>query len=81
MSQDLQHELDWIVMKALEKDRTRRYQSVREFAKDIQRYLNNEPVEACPPSVIYRAQKYARRHTTLLATTALVLLTTLIGTV
>src|SRR5262249_16395432 len=43
-------ELDWIVMKALEKDRNRRYESANGFARDIQRYLADEPVEACPPS-------------------------------
>jgi hypothetical protein len=43
-------ELDWIVMKALEKDRSRRYESASAFAADIQRYLSDEPVLACPPS-------------------------------
>ena len=43
-------ELDWIVMKALEKDRNRRYESANGFAMDIQRYLHDEPVQACPPS-------------------------------
>ncbi len=47
-------ELDWIVMKALEKDRNRRYETANGFAKDIQRYLADEPVQACPPSVGYR---------------------------
>src|SRR5581483_11595782 len=43
-------ELDWIVMKALEKDRTRRYETANGFARDVERYLHDEPVEACPPS-------------------------------
>src|SRR4029079_10996593 len=47
-------ELDWIVMKALEKDRNRRYETANGFAMDIQRYLADEPVQACPPSVGYR---------------------------
>src|SRR6185437_13276859 len=47
-------ELDWIVMKALEKDRNRRYESANGFAADVQRYLADEPVLACPPSVGYR---------------------------
>src|SRR5262249_37763705 len=47
-------ELDWIVMKALEKDRNRRYESASAFAADVQRYLADEPVQACPPSVGYR---------------------------
>src|SRR5207248_8374171 len=55
-------ELDWIVMKALEKDRNRRYESAGAFAADVQRYLADEPVQACPPSLGYRARKFARRH-------------------
>jgi serine/threonine protein kinase/WD40 repeat protein/tetratricopeptide (TPR) repeat protein len=60
-------ELDWIVMKALEKDRTRRYETASGFAADVQRYLADEPVLACPPSVGYRLGKVLRRHKTLLA--------------
>ncbi len=55
-------ELDWIAMRALEKDRTRRYGSALEFARDIERYLKDEAVEACPPSTWYRAGKSIRRH-------------------
>jgi serine/threonine protein kinase len=55
-------ELDWIVMKALEKDRTRRYETANGFAADVQRYLADEPVEACPPSAAYRFKKFARRN-------------------
>jgi WD40 repeat protein len=55
-------ELDWIVMKALEKDRARRYETANGFALDIQRYLADEPVEACPPSALYRLGKFVRRH-------------------
>src|SRR5262249_5914314 len=55
-------ELDWIVMKALEKDRNRRYETASGFALDIQRYLADEPVLACPPSAIYRLRKFARRN-------------------
>jgi serine/threonine protein kinase/WD40 repeat protein len=58
----LRGELDWIVMKALEKDRTRRYQTANSFAADVQRYLADEPVLACPPSVGYRFRKFARRN-------------------
>jgi serine/threonine-protein kinase len=58
----LRGELDWIVMRALEKDRTRRYESASNLAADIERYLADEPVQACPPSVVYRLQKYLRRH-------------------
>jgi serine/threonine protein kinase len=55
-------ELDWIVMKALEKDRNRRYETANGFAIDIQRYLADEPVLACPPSAAYRFRKFARRN-------------------
>jgi WD40 repeat protein len=55
-------ELDWIVMKALEKDRGRRYESASAFAADVQRYLDDEPVLACPPSAMYRFRKFARRN-------------------
>src|SRR6266516_3954172 len=55
-------ELDWIVMKTLEKDRNRRYETANGFAADVQRYLNDEPVQACPPSAGYRIKKLLRRH-------------------
>jgi len=59
-------ELDWIVMKALEKDRTRRYESASAFAADVQRYLADEPVLACPASRGYRLRKFARKNRPLL---------------
>jgi hypothetical protein len=55
-------DLDWIAMKALEKDRTRRYETANAFAADVLRYLNDEPVEASPPSAGYRLRKFARKH-------------------
>jgi serine/threonine protein kinase/tetratricopeptide (TPR) repeat protein/Flp pilus assembly protein TadD len=55
-------ELDWIVMRALEKDRTRRYATANSFGADVQRYLHDKPVHACPPSAAYRFQKFARRN-------------------
>jgi tetratricopeptide (TPR) repeat protein len=55
-------ELDWIVMKAIEKDRNRRYESANGFAMDLQRYLADEPVLACPPSAGYRLRKLIRRN-------------------
>jgi serine/threonine protein kinase len=55
-------DLDWIAMKALEKDRTRRYETANAFAADVLRYLNDEPVEASPPSAVYRMRKFARKH-------------------
>jgi tetratricopeptide (TPR) repeat protein len=67
-------ELDWIVMKALEKDRNRRYETANSFAADVQRYLADEPVQACPPSTSYRIKKFVRRSKAALAFTGLVLL-------
>jgi len=55
-------DLDWIVMKALEKDRRRRYDTARGFAADVRRYLEHEPVEAGPPSATYRLSKMARKY-------------------
>jgi tetratricopeptide (TPR) repeat protein len=65
-------DLDWIVMKALEKDRNRRYETANGFAMDIQRYLADEPVLACPPSAGYRLRKFARRNKRGLAVAGLV---------
>ncbi|MEX0728630.1 MAG: serine/threonine-protein kinase [Planctomycetaceae bacterium] len=76
----LRGDLDLIVMKALEKDRNRRYESVSALATDIQRYLHDEPIEACPPSAIYRLRKLARRNRGALVTTALLVVTLLVGT-
>jgi serine/threonine protein kinase/Tfp pilus assembly protein PilF len=64
--QTIHGELDWIVMKCLEKDRNRRYETPNSLARDIERYLHDEPVQACPPSTAYRLRKYARRNRTLL---------------
>ncbi len=79
LSNALRHELDWIVMKALEKDRTRRYETAKDFARDIQRYLNDEAVEACPPSTVYRMKKFVRRHRTPVLATAAVGLALILG--
>jgi eukaryotic-like serine/threonine-protein kinase len=64
----LSGDLDWIVMKSLEKDRTRRYETANGLAMDIQRYLTNEPVTARPPSTVYRLQKLVRRNKAAFAT-------------
>jgi serine/threonine protein kinase/tetratricopeptide (TPR) repeat protein len=66
----LRGELDWIVMKCLDKDRTRRYETANGLARDIERYFNEEPVEAGPPSTRYRLGKSVRKHRRLLAATA-----------
>jgi serine/threonine protein kinase/tetratricopeptide (TPR) repeat protein len=73
-------ELDWIVMKALEKDRNRRYETANDFALDVQRYLADEPVQACPPSAAYRFRKVARRHKGALASAAAILVVLLTAT-
>ena len=70
---NLRGELDWIVMKALAKARDRRYDSVSEFAEDIQRYLHNETVRACPPSQMYRCKKFVQRNTMMLFIVATIL--------
>ncbi len=64
-------ELDWIVMKALEKERGRRYETANGLAQDVQRYLADEAVQACPPSVGYRFRKFARRNKGMLVTATL----------
>jgi serine/threonine protein kinase/WD40 repeat protein len=76
----LRGELDWVVMKALEKDRNRRYESANSFAMDVQRYLADEPVQACPPSATYRFRKFTRRNKGILATVAVVALALVIAT-
>jgi serine/threonine protein kinase len=73
-------ELDWIVMKALEKDRSRRYETANGLARDVERHLNDEPVVACPPSAVYRFRKFARRHKGTLTTAVLLLAVLVIGT-
>jgi tetratricopeptide (TPR) repeat protein/serine/threonine protein kinase len=70
LSQLLRGELDWVVMKALEKDRNRRYESAGAFAADVERYLRDEPVSAGPPSTLYRLRRFVRRNRRALAVTA-----------
>lgn len=80
LSRLLRGDLDWIVMKTLEKDRTRRYETANGLAADIGRYLRGDPVEAGPPSTRYRLQKFATRYRSLLitgvATSAVLLIAT-----
>jgi serine/threonine protein kinase len=64
LMRELKGDLDWITLKALEKDRTRRYLSASEFAADLARHLDDEPVVARPPSSTYRAGKFVRKHRT-----------------
>lgn len=72
LQQILRGELDWIVMRSLEKDRTRRYETASAFADDVKRYLNDDQVMARPPSLVYRMQKTVRRHKASIVTLGLV---------
>ena len=76
----LRGDLDWIVLKALERDRTRRYGSAAELSADIQRHFQNEPVLARPPSRTYRLTKFVRRHRPAVIATAAVVASLLAGT-
>jgi WD40 repeat protein len=75
----LRGELDWIVMKALEKDRNRRYETANGLAMDVRRYLADEPVLACPPSAGYRLRKFARKYRKVLLTAAAFVLVLILG--
>ncbi|MBK8977447.1 MAG: SUMF1/EgtB/PvdO family nonheme iron enzyme [Planctomycetes bacterium] len=81
LTRRLRGELDWIVMKALERDRMRRYQTANELALDIQRHLDDEPVVAGPPSAAYRVRKFVRRHRPTVIGAALLLLSLLLGVI
>ncbi len=74
LRQALRGELDWIIMKALEKNRERRYDSANAFLLDVQHFLANEPVSAAAPSTVYQMAKFARRHTAAVAIGAALLL-------
>jgi serine/threonine protein kinase/tetratricopeptide (TPR) repeat protein len=80
LTRSLRGELDWVVMKCLEKDRTRRYETASGLAADVRRYLDDEPVAACPPSAWYRLGKLTRRHRAALMTAALVVAALAVGT-
>ena len=87
LSRDVRGELDWIVMKCLEKDRNRRYETANGLARDVDRYLSEEPIEACPPTIAYRMRKFAMRNkqalaiAVLLGTVILVALAAVAGSV
>lgn len=79
LSAFIRGEIDWIAAKALEKDRARRYESASSFAEDIRRFLKNEQVLACPPTLTYRFKKYASRHWRLVAFSSILLAAILLG--
>lgn len=74
------NELDWIVMKAMEKSRLRRYQTALELAEDVRDFLDHKPIAARPPSVLYRIQKTARRHRALIGGGIIAVLALVVGT-
>jgi eukaryotic-like serine/threonine-protein kinase len=81
LSSALKRDLDWIVMKALDKDRNRRYSTAGALAQDVTRYLMHQPVEARPPSTWYRMSKFSRRNKVAISTASLVAGALIIGTI
>jgi WD40 repeat protein/serine/threonine protein kinase len=79
LHRQLRGDLEWIILRAMEKDRTRRYPSVSELAADLQRHLRDEPVVAGPPSTGYRLRKFARRNRPLVAAVAAVIAALALG--
>ena len=78
---EVRGDLDWIVMRCLEKDRTRRYDSAGGLAKDVERFLRDDPVEACPPGAGYRFRKFLRRNRAAVTATAVVLVAMILAVV
>jgi WD40 repeat protein/serine/threonine protein kinase len=76
----MRRELDWVALKAIEKDRSRRYQTATALAQDLQRYLNHEPVQACPPSFTYRLRKLLYQNRTFVIASTIVVMSALAGT-
>ncbi len=79
LRRDLSGELDWIVMRAMDKDRNRRYESAASMADDIERFLRDEAVHACPPSTAYRVRKFVRRHRRPVIAAAALMLVMILG--
>jgi len=79
LTRQMRGDLDWIVMKSLEKDRSRRYETANSLAMDVQRYLQDQPIEACPPSAVYRFRKFARRNRAALGVAIFVVVCLLLG--
>ncbi len=79
LQRSLAGDLDWIVMKALEKERSRRYETATSLSRDIERYLNEEAIEARPPSTGYRMRKFVRKHRLQVIAASLVLLALIVG--
>ncbi len=79
LTRQLRGEIDWIVMKTLEKDRTRRYDTANGLAADIKRFLDDDPVLACPPSKAYLFRKFAKRNKSVMTTAAILTAAILLG--
>ena len=79
LAQQLRGELDWVTLKAIEKDPERRYESASELANDIQRYLANEPVTARSPTLAYQAQKFVQKHRLVVAAGTAIAIAMLLG--
>ncbi len=79
LGRSIRGDLDWIVMKALDKERDRRYETANGLARDLERFLNQEAVEACPPSTVYRLKKQFQKHRAAISTAAAFLLLLCIG--
>jgi len=79
LSRSLRGDLDWILLKALEKDRSRRYETATSFALDVERHLRDEPVSASPPSRVYKLRKFVRRNRGLVTAAAIILAVLLLG--
>ena len=79
LTRQLQDDLDWITLKAMEKDRMRRYGSAGELSTDIRRHMNHEPVIAGPPSTLYRLRKFIRRHKHFVAASSVVAVSLVLG--
>ena len=80
MKKALRGDLDWIVLKAMAKERDRRYASAAELGTDLRRFLGDEPVEASPPAAVYRMRKFVRRHRVAVTAAALLVLALMVGT-
>lgn len=81
LSMALHGDLDWIVMKCLEKDRTRRYETANGLAEDVRRHLEHQPVTAGPPSAVYRVRKFVRRNRTVVAAASVAVAALILGVV
>ncbi|MFZ0429825.1 MAG: WD40 repeat domain-containing serine/threonine protein kinase, partial [Acidobacteriota bacterium] len=81
LARELKGDLDWIVCRAIDKDRGRRYESADALAADVRRYLQHEPLSARPPSRVYRARKFVRRHRPMVAAATIALVALLLGVV